>query len=87
VLEGLEGMRPDLEATSAGVEAGQERAADLTHRAHLLAVNHRYAQKLLELQREWLAEAEEVLGSKEERSSAGAAPLSGGSSRSSRSPS
>jgi DNA-binding PadR family transcriptional regulator len=71
VLEGLQGMRPDLEAALAGVEAGQERAADLTHRAHLLAVNHRYAQKLLELQREWLEEAESV--------------LSGGSSRSSRS--
>ena len=73
VLEGLEAMRPDLEAARAGVDAGQKRAADLTHRAHLLAVNHRYAQKLLALQAEWLAEAEAV--------------LSGGSSRSSRSPS
>jgi DNA-binding PadR family transcriptional regulator len=71
VLEGLEGMRSDLEAALAGVEAGQERAADLTRRAHLLAVNHRYAQRLLELQAEWLVEAEAV--------------LSGGSSRSSRS--
>ena len=71
VLEGLEAMRPDLEAAQAGVEAGRERAADITHRAHLLEVNHRYAQKLLALQEEWLAEAEAV--------------LSGGSSRSSRS--
>ena len=66
-------MRLDLEAALAGVEAGQARAADIPHRAHLLAVNHRYAQKLLALQAEWLAEAEAV--------------LSGGSSRSSRSPS
>ena len=71
VLEGLEAMRPDLDDAIAGVEAGQERAADITHRAHLLEVNHRYAQKLLALQEEWLAEAEAV--------------LSGGSSRSSRS--
>jgi PadR family transcriptional regulator, regulatory protein AphA len=71
VLEGLEAMRPDLEAALAGVEAGQARAADLTHRAHLLAVNHRYAQKSLALQAEWPAEVEAV--------------LSGGSSRSSRS--
>jgi len=71
VLEGLEAMRPDLQAAQAGVEAGQQRAADITHRAHLLEVNHRYAQKLLALQEEWLAEAEAV--------------LSGGSSRSSRS--
>src|SRR4051794_22913905 len=61
VLQGLEGIRPDLEAALAGVEAGQERAAELSHRAHLLEVNHRYAQRLLELQGEWLAEAEEVL--------------------------
>ena len=65
VLEGLEAMRPDLEAAVTGVEAGQERAADLTHRAHLLAVNHRYAKKLLELQREWLDEAEAVLAAGE----------------------
>ena len=43
VLEGLEAMRPDLDAALAGVAAGQERAADLAHRAHLLEVNHRYA--------------------------------------------
>src|SRR3954454_7973332 len=61
VLEGLEAMRPDLEAALAGVEAGQARAAELTHRAHLLQVNHRYARKVLELQREWLEEAELVL--------------------------
>ena len=71
VLEGLEAMRPDLDDALAGVEAGQARAAELTHRAHLLEVNHRYTQKYLELQREWLEEAESV--------------LSGGSSRSSRS--
>src|SRR5215207_10099583 len=33
VLAGLEAMRPDLEVAVAGVEAGQARAADLTHRA------------------------------------------------------
>jgi DNA-binding PadR family transcriptional regulator len=69
VLEGLEAMRPDLEDALAGVAAGQERAASLTHRSHLLAVNHRYAQRLLELQREWLAEAEKVLGGGDKRPS------------------
>ena len=44
VLEGLEAMRTDLNDAIAGVEAGEERAAGLTHRAHLLEVNHRYAQ-------------------------------------------
>ncbi len=70
VLEGLEAMRPDLEDALAGVDAGQERSAELPHRAHLLAVNHRYAQKLLALQADWLAEAEAVLGAAGKRSSA-----------------
>lgn len=69
VLEGLEGMRPDLEAALAGVEAGQARAADIPHRAHLLEVNHRYAQRMLELQRAWLEEAEAVLSAGSSRSS------------------
>jgi DNA-binding PadR family transcriptional regulator len=77
VLEGLEVMRLDLEDAVAGVEEAEERAADLTHRAHLLAVNHRFAERMLALQQEWLAEAEAVLR----------AGVSGGSSRSSRSPS
>jgi len=70
VLEGLEAMRPELDAAREGVAAGQERTANLEHRAHLLEVNHRYAARLIALQEEWLAEAEAV--------------LSGGSSRSSR---
>jgi DNA-binding PadR family transcriptional regulator len=75
VLEGLEAMRPDLDAALDGVAVGQERAAALDHRAHLLEVNHRYAQRLLALQEEWLEEAEAVL----------TRAISGGSSRSSRS--
>ena len=69
VREGLEAMRPDLEAALEGVAAGEERAGELSHREHLLRVNHRYAQKLLELQREWLGEAEAVLA--RDRTSAG----------------
>ena len=61
VLEGLEAMRPDLDAAREGVAAGQERTAGLEHRAHLLEVNHRYAARLLALEEEWLAEAEGVL--------------------------
>ena len=56
------------------MRVAQERfAPELPHRAHLLMVNHRYAERMLELQREWLDEAEAV--------------LSGGSSRSSPPPS
>ena len=72
VLEGLEAMRPELDAAREGVAAGQERTAELSHRAHLLEVNHRYAARLVALQEEWLEEAERALS----------ASLSGGSSRS-----
>ena len=54
----------------AGVEEGEERAAGLTHRAHLLEVNHRYAQRMLALQQEWLEEAQHVLRAAGERSPA-----------------
>jgi PadR family transcriptional regulator, regulatory protein AphA len=69
VLEGLEAMRPDLDAAREGVAAGQERTAGLEHRAHLLEINHRYAERLLNLQAEWLDEAERVLSGGSSRSS------------------
>ena len=69
VLEGLEAMRPDLDAAIAGVAEGYAQAAGLSHRAHLLEVNHTYAERLLQLQREWLEEAERVLSGARSRSS------------------
>jgi DNA-binding PadR family transcriptional regulator len=68
VLEGLEAMRPDIESALAGFPESEERAAALPSRAHLLRVNHRYARRLLELQQEWLAEAEAALSAADERS-------------------
>ena len=74
VREGLASLRAEIDSALAGVRVGQERfVPELPHRAHLLMVNHRYAERMLALQREWLEEAEEV--------------LSGGSSRSSPPPS
>ena len=74
VREGLAAMRDEIDAALESVRVAQERfAPELPHRAHLLMVNHRYAERMLALQREWLEEAEEV--------------LSGGSSRSSPPPS
>ena len=74
VREGLQAMRADIDDALASVRVAEERfVPELPHRAHLLMVNHRYAERMLELQREWLEEAEEV--------------LSGGSSRSSPPPS
>ena len=63
VLEGLRAMRAELEDALAHVAVARERwVPALPHRAHLLEVNHEYAERMLELQREWLDAAEAVLG-------------------------
>jgi DNA-binding PadR family transcriptional regulator len=70
VREGLAAMHADIDDALAQVKLAQERfAPELPHRAHLLMVNHRYAEKMLELQREWLEEAESVLSGRSSRSS------------------
>ena len=62
VAEGLRALHGELDAAFAGVEQGEANLTEgLSHRAELLRVNHRYARKLLELQQEWLTEAERVL--------------------------
>jgi PadR family transcriptional regulator AphA len=70
VRAGLEPLRDEIEAALAAVRVAQERfAPELPHRAHLLMVNHRYAEQLLELHRAWLEEAEAVLSGGSSRSS------------------
>jgi DNA-binding PadR family transcriptional regulator len=61
VLEGLQPLRAELEAALRDAAVARERIPAFEHRAHLLDVNNRYAQRFLELQLEWLAEAERVL--------------------------
>ncbi|MBX5442725.1 MAG: PadR family transcriptional regulator [Solirubrobacteraceae bacterium] len=61
VLEGLRALSAEIDAAAEGVERSRAGAGDLPARRHLLEVNHRYAERLLALQREWLAEAEAVL--------------------------
>lgn len=62
VAEGLRALRAELDAAARGVEEGMAAAEELPGRAPLLAVNHRYAARFVELQRAWLDEAEAVLG-------------------------
>ena len=70
VREGLAAMRAEIDDALASVRVARDRFAPrLPHRAHLLMVNHRYAERLLELQREWLDEAEAVLSDGSSRSS------------------
>jgi DNA-binding PadR family transcriptional regulator len=62
VREGLTAMRAEIQEARAQVAiARQDWQPTLPHRAHLLDVNHRYAARLLDLQTEWLEEAERVL--------------------------
>ena len=61
VREGLEAMRAEIDAALAGVREGLETMPSLPSRAGLLRVNHTYAERFLELQREWLEQAQEAL--------------------------
>src|SRR4051812_41962185 len=61
VAEGLEAMGDDVEEALAEVGRALSTVSDIPHRERLLEVNHRYAQRFLELQREWLREARRAL--------------------------
>ncbi len=62
VLEGLAAMRAEIEGALEEVARARETIQPgLAHRAHLLDVNHRYAEQLLRIQSEWLDEAEQAL--------------------------
>ena len=61
VLEGLSRLRPDLEEALAERDEARDRFQRLEQRAHLLEVNDRYARRIIELQLEWLDEAERAL--------------------------
>ena len=64
VLQGLERLGEEIESALADVERARDVIApELPHRAHLLEVNHRYAERFLNLQRDWLREARRVLDS------------------------
>jgi DNA-binding PadR family transcriptional regulator len=61
-LEGLRGLRADLDEIAASLDAAEALAADLPHRARYLRLNHRLARRLVAAHREWLDEAERELG-------------------------
>ena len=62
VIEGLQAMEADLAGALEGIRAGLENLGSFRpERGRLLEVNHRYAVRLLDLQRDWLKEAEQAL--------------------------
>ena len=62
VAQGLAALESEIDAALAGIRAGQAGTEEYPHRTTLLEVNHRYAERLLALQRAWLDEAQRVLG-------------------------
>lgn len=61
VAEGLAALRGEVEEALAHLAAARAAWRRLEHRADLLAVNDRYAERLLRLQLEWLDDAQGTL--------------------------
>jgi DNA-binding PadR family transcriptional regulator len=60
-LEGLAGMRPEIDRARAGVEEGERNAAGLGERGPRLMANHRLAHRILDALEEWLAAVEKLM--------------------------
>ena len=61
ILEGLAPLADELATADAEIRHALEVARSLPERRRLLEINHRYAARLIELQREWLEEARAAL--------------------------
>jgi DNA-binding PadR family transcriptional regulator len=57
VRAGLQALRAELAAAREGIEEGRAQLAGLPERGRLLAVNHDFAERFLELQSDWLDQA------------------------------
>jgi PadR family transcriptional regulator, regulatory protein AphA len=61
VLRSLESLRAPLEETSAALDRLADVGRELPHRAQVIAVNHRFARRILDAHAAWLEEAEAAL--------------------------
>jgi PadR family transcriptional regulator AphA len=61
VLRSLESLRAPLEETSAALDRLADVGRELPHRARVIAVNHRFARRILDAHAAWLEEAEAAL--------------------------
>jgi DNA-binding PadR family transcriptional regulator len=64
LVEGLRGLRSEIEAGHAWLDRSEEREPGLPHRARALAINRRLARRILEAQEAWLDEVEEQFGTR-----------------------
>jgi hypothetical protein len=56
LLEGLRPLEDELDRADADIARALEVARSLPERRRVLEINHRYAARLIALQREWLDE-------------------------------
>jgi DNA-binding PadR family transcriptional regulator len=61
LLNSLQALRDDLDAIDAELADAIERAAGLPHRAAVLRLNARLAQRIVDAHRQWLDEVQEEL--------------------------
>jgi DNA-binding PadR family transcriptional regulator len=61
LLQSLESLRSELDELDAAMRAAEQREAALPHRAAVLRLNRRLAQRILEAHRAWLDEVEHEL--------------------------
>jgi DNA-binding PadR family transcriptional regulator len=61
-LEGVRGLRTELDELDAAIDAAEVAARDLPHRERYLMLNHRLARRIVAAHREWLDDAERTLG-------------------------
>jgi len=62
VLQGLRGLRAELDDTDARLDAAEANIAALPHRATELRLVHRLGRAVVRVHREWLDEVERELG-------------------------
>jgi DNA-binding PadR family transcriptional regulator len=61
LLKSLQALREELDDIEAGLKASAAREAELPHRATVLRLNRRLAQRIVDAHRAWLDEVEEEL--------------------------
>ena len=58
----LQRLKAELDEIGARIDAAEERAATITHRAVYLRLNHRLAHRIVEAHAAWIEEIEAELG-------------------------
>ncbi len=66
IVESLIALRPELDRLEASLEESERLAQEISGRERYLLLSHRFAQRLIDAHREWIAEVERELGGRGE---------------------